>query len=93
MKKFVAALLAGTFLFGFGIQVFAADPDRLRIVPGEETGTVRPGVEVPEAPRYTCPPTPYINCMPPVEKSGRKWCDPEYLQWAKGHCPGLRVLH
>ncbi len=93
MKKFAPALLVGAFLFGFGMQVFAADQDRPRIAPGEVSGTVRPGVEVPDAPHYACPPTSSINCMPPVAKSARKWCDPEYLLWARGHCPGLRVLH
>jgi len=42
---------------------------------------------------YACPSTPYINCMPPVAKSARGWCDPEYLKWAKSHCPGLKILH
>ncbi|MGA2026378.1 MAG: hypothetical protein ABSH17_04810 [Syntrophobacteraceae bacterium] len=49
--------------------------------------------EPPKAPGYACPPTPYINCMPPVAKSARSWCDPEYLKWAKSHCPGLKILH
>ena len=47
----------------------------------------------PGAPGYACPSTPYINCMPPVAKSTRRWCDPEYLKWAKTHCPGLKILH
>jgi hypothetical protein len=92
MKKFVTIFLAFSFLFGFAIKVFAADQDRPRILPGDETVTVQPGVEAPEMPHYTCPPTPSVNCMPPVAKSARKWYDPEYLQWAKGHCPGLKVL-
>ena len=49
--------------------------------------------EPPWAPGYACPSTPYINCMPPVAKSARGWCDPEYLKWAKSHCPGLKILH
>ena len=92
MKQFVTTFLAFIFLFGFGIQVFAADQDRPRILPGEETETVQPGAEVWQVPHSTCPPTPSVNCMPPVAKSARKWCDPEYLQWAKGHCPGSKVL-
>ncbi len=93
MKKLLMALLAGAFLFGFGMKVFAADSDRSQTFPGQDSRTVRPGVDVPEAPRYTCPPTPYINCMPPVEKSARRWCDPEYLEWAKGHCPAFKIVY
>ncbi len=49
--------------------------------------------EPPKAPGYACPSTLVINCMPPVAKSAREWCDPECLKWAKNHCPGLKILH
>jgi len=93
MKKVVAALLAGAVLFSFGIEAFAADSDQPPIAPGEVTGTVRPGVESPEAPHYSCPPTRLINCMPPVGKAAQRWCDPEYLKWAEVNCPGLEVVY
>ncbi len=93
MKKFVIAVLACAFLLGFGMKVFAAGSDRMPASSGEGTEKVRPGVEPPEAPRYTCPSTPYVNCMPPVEKSARSRCSPEYLRWAKEHCPGFKVVY
>ncbi len=93
MKKLVAALLASAALFGFGMEAFAADSDQPPIAPREVTGTVRPGVEPPEVPHYACPSTPRINCMPPVGKAAQRWCDPEYLKWAKVNCPGLEVVY
>jgi len=46
-----------------------------------------------EAPRSTCPPTKYVNCMPPVPEHLRPMCNPEYLQWMKEHCPGAEVVY
>lgn len=46
-----------------------------------------------KAPGYACPSTPYIDCMPPVKKSVRQWCDSEYREWAVIHCPGVKFLH
>lgn len=93
MKKLVVALLAGAVLFGFGMKVFAADSYQLQTVPGDGIGTIRPAVEPPGEPRYICPSTEYINCMPPVEKSARGRCNPEYLKWVKDHCSGLKILY
>jgi hypothetical protein len=47
----------------------------------------------PEAPRLTCPPTKYVNCMPPVPEQSRPMCRPEYLPWMKEHCPGAEVVY
>jgi hypothetical protein len=97
MNKLVVVFLASTVLFGFGMKVFAADPYRLQTVPGERTGAIRPAVKPPVEPpgelRYTCPSSAYINCMPPVEKSARDQCNPEYLKWAKSHCHGLNIVY
>ncbi len=60
---------------------------------GSTGGDPALGPGPPSAHGYACPSTPYINCMPPVAKSARRWCDPEYLDWAKSHCPGLKILH
>jgi hypothetical protein len=61
--------------------------------PGPKPEPILPGVEPPEAQHYTCPPTRYINCMPPLKEPARKWCNPEYLQWAKSHCAGIEVVY
>jgi len=93
MKTLLAALLTGAVLFGFGMQGFAADFDQRVTTPGEKSGTTRPSVYLPKDQGYACPSTGYVNCMPPVEKSARDLCNPEYLKWAKDHCPGLTIVY
>jgi hypothetical protein len=93
MKTLVAVLLAGAALFGFGMQGLAADSDRQVTTAGEKSGTARPSVCLPKGEAYACPSKGYVNCMPPVERSARDLCNPEYLEWAKNHCPGLKILH
>ena len=93
MKKLVVALLAGAALFGVGMQGFAANPDQRAPALGEKTGTPRPSVYLPKDQGYACPSAGYVNCMPPVERSARGLCDPEYLKWAKDHCPGLKIVY
>lgn len=40
---------------------------------------------------YTCPETEWIDCMPGAPQDGIKpECAPDYLNWAKLHCPGFR---
>ena len=75
-------------------QQLSQTVDNTRKFDGGPTGDDRAWRgEPPRAPGYACPSTPVINCMPPVAKSAREWCDPEYLKWAKSHCPGLKILH
>ena len=93
MKKLVVALLAGAVLFGFGMQSFAADSDQRVTTPGEKSGAVKPAVCPPKDQGYACPSSGYVNCMPPVERSARGLCNPEYLTWAKTHCPGLKIVY
>ena len=47
----------------------------------------------PEVPKYECPKTPYINCMPPVQEIYKPMCTKEYLEWAKSHCTGFEVVY
>jgi hypothetical protein len=93
MNKLVVALLAGAALFGFGMQSLAADSDQRVATPGEKSGAAKPSVCPPKDQGYACPSSGYVNCMPPVERSARDLCDPEYLTWAKSHCPGLKIVY
>jgi hypothetical protein len=61
-------------------------------VPQRETKPA-PAVQPPEAPRRECPPTRYIDCMPPVGETKRPLCNEEYLDWAKTHCPHVQVVY
>ncbi len=94
MKKLAAILFMGALLFGCGVMVFAAGSELPRTVPGEKSGddTFR-WKEAPVDPRYACPSTRYVNCMPPLDKSDRGRCDPEYLRWVKSHCPAVEVVY
>ncbi len=47
----------------------------------------------PEVPKYECPKTRYINCMPPVQEIYKPMCTKEYLEWAKRHCTGFEVVY
>ena len=93
MKKLFSALIASSILFGFNMHVYAADPDQPMTASGDRNGTVRQAVEPSKTTRYTCPSKQYINCMPPMEKSRQDLCNHEYLQWVKGHCPGVKVVY
>jgi hypothetical protein len=93
MKKLVVVLLTGAALFGFGMQGLAADSGQQGTVPGEKSGTARPSANLPKDQGYACPSKGYVNCMPPVERSARDLCNPEYLEWAKSHCPGLKIVY
>jgi len=93
MNKLLAALLASSVLFGSSMNVYAADAAQPMTASGERTGTVRQAVEPSHTRNYVCPSKQYINCMPPIEKSRRDQCNPEFLQWVKGHCPGVKVVY
>jgi hypothetical protein len=54
---------------------------------------IRPAVEPPQDSHYTCPPSRYINCMPPLKEPDRKWCNSDYLKWAKENCVGIEVVY
>ena len=84
MKKLLVVLLAGAALFGLGMQGLAADSDQQVTTPGEKSGKDQD---------YACPSKGYVNCMPLVERSARGLCNPEYLEWAKSHCPGLKIVY
>ena len=62
-------------------------------VPDPDSQPVRPAVQTPEVPKYECPKTRYINCMPPVQEIDRPMCTKEYLDWAKRHCTGFEVVY
>jgi hypothetical protein len=93
MTKPTAVRLASLVAFGFCVQSFAASIDTPPIDPGEKDRTKRPAVEAPDARRYACPAREYIDCMPPIGKSNRDLCTREYLEWAKSHCPGVKVVY
>jgi hypothetical protein len=93
MKTFVAALLAGAVLFSSGAEILAVNADQQIIISEGGDKTVQPAVEVLKAQRYVCPSTRYIDCMPPLKESNRRWCDPEYLRWARNNCPGLKIVY
>ncbi len=63
-----------------------------QVVPHPEAQPA-PAVQPPEAPRYTCPRSQYLDCMPPVQGAKKALCGEEYLKWATAHCAGLRVVY
>jgi hypothetical protein len=70
-----------------GVDSSSALPVEPRVRPGEAL------TNSPEQPRKSCPKSAYINCMPPVPRERRPFCSREYLQWVKGHCPGVMVVY
>ena len=42
---------------------------------------------------FRCPPPGNINCMPPVRPERRNLCRPEFIDWARRHCPGFHVVY
>jgi hypothetical protein len=62
-------------------------------VPDPDSQPVSPDDQTPEVPKYECPKTRYINCMPPVQEIDRPMCTKEYLEWAKSHCTGFKVVY
>lgn len=41
-------------------------------------------------PKFTCPQTEWIDCMPVVDAARKYQCQPPYLNWAKANCPGFQ---
>ncbi len=40
---------------------------------------------------YTCPETPWVDCMPGPDSAGIRWeCTDEFLSWAKANCAGFQ---
>jgi hypothetical protein len=62
-------------------------------VPETDSQPASPDDQTPEAPKYECPKTRYINCMPPVQEIDKPMCTKEYLEWAKSHCTGFEVVY
>lgn len=62
-------------------------------VPEPDSQPERPDDQTPEGPKYECPKTRYINCMPPVQEINKPMCTKEYLEWAKSHCTGFEVVY
>jgi hypothetical protein len=84
------------------MKVSEADPiPRLTIpivpprpsVPDPDSQPVSPDDQTPGVPKYECPKTRYINCMPPVQEIDKPMCTKEYLEWAKSHCTGFEVVY
>ena len=42
---------------------------------------------------FRCPPPGNINCMPPVRPDRSNFCRPEFVDWARRHCPGFDVVY
>lgn len=66
-------------------------PDPALVTP-DQGGTPQ-GPRPPERPRFRCPETRYVNCMPPVPESRRSTCSRAYLEWMKAHCPNAEVVY
>jgi hypothetical protein len=80
-------LIALAFLAGAGAPVWAADAP----LPGPVTG---PAQQPPKPqPDYHCPPTAYINCMPPITEDRRQSCSKDYIAWVQSHCPNSQVVY
>lgn len=94
--KYVLMVLIVSFMLLVTTSLFAQQ-DEKKSTSTTSTSTMKSVdkavVSSPGKARYTCPSTKYINCMPPVEKSARDRCNHEYLEWAKGHCPGFKVVY
>lgn len=42
---------------------------------------------------FQCPPPGRINCMPPVRPELGRLCRPDFIDWARRHCPGFDVVY
>jgi hypothetical protein len=58
-----------------------------------DQGRIKPAVQPADKDGYYCPSTRYINCMPPLTRMRQTMCSKDYLNWAKGHCPGVKVVY
>jgi hypothetical protein len=58
-----------------------------------DQGRIKPAVQPSNKDSYYCPGTRYINCMPPLSKQRQTMCSKDYIDWAKSHCPGVKVVY
>jgi hypothetical protein len=76
-------LIALALLAGAAVPARAADAP----VPGPAQAAPKP------PPDYHCPPTAYINCMPPISDDRRESCSKDYIVWVQTHCPNSQVAY
>jgi hypothetical protein len=70
------------FLAGVAVSAQAADVP----APG-------PTGEATKPPDDHCPPTAYINCMPPITEDRREACSKDYIAQVEAHCPNTQVVY
>jgi hypothetical protein len=75
-------LIALAFLIGTAVPAVAAD--------GPVSGPAQEGAK--PRPDYHCPPTAYLNCMPPITADRREACSRGYIAWVQAHCEYRRSL-
>ena len=76
-------LIALAFLAGAAVPAVAAD--------GPITGPAQDAAK--PRPDYHCPPTAYLNCMPPITADRREACSKDYVAWVQAHCPNTQVVY
>ena len=76
-------LIALALLAGAAVPVRAADAP----APGPAQAAPKPPQE------YHCPPTAYINCMPPISADRRESCSKDYIAWVQAHCPNSQIVY
>ncbi len=94
MKAISCAIILALFFVAAGpVLALAQEPAAVLNEPprSDAPGTTGPNAVNP--PHKGCPKTSYINCMPPVPKESRSMCSEGYLQWAREHCPGVKVVY
>jgi hypothetical protein len=47
----------------------------------------------PVEPKFECPKTPYVDCMPPINGTQRPLCSKEYKERVKARCPGVEFVY
>ena len=52
-----------------------------------------PSPATPGEPKFGCPKTRYVNCMPPIKPAQRPLCSKEYKAWVPTHCPGVEFVY
>lgn len=79
LKPLIAlALLAGT-----AVPASAADAPVMG--PAQDGAKLRPD--------YHCPPTAYLNCMPPITEDRRQSCSKDYIAWVQANCPNTQIVY
>jgi hypothetical protein len=73
----IVLLLIATILVGVGSY---AAYQEFRTAPISPTPTEKP---------FTCPKTPWVDCMPGPDRQLKRECTQEYLTWAKANCPNF----